>query len=189
MYAPGVTTFSLKSGRLELERGDITQASTDAIANAANAMLAGGGGVDGAIHRAAGPELLDALREIKCTLPGGVLSTGQAVITPGYRLAARYVIHCVGPIYDREGDRAPELLQSCYRRAIELSIDRGLESITFPSISTGVYGYPLDDAAPLALDAIATACEAAGAPRLVRLALFDEDTLAVYERAAERRLG
>jgi O-acetyl-ADP-ribose deacetylase (regulator of RNase III) len=168
---------------VELVQADITRADTTAIANAANAMLMGGGGVDGAIHRAAGPELLEALRAIKQSLDGGLLPTGQAVLTPGFRLRARYVVHCVGPIYDREAARAPELLASCYRQALRLCAEHGIDSISFPSISTGVYGYPVDEAAPVALRAVHEGLAAAPNVKLVRFALFDERTLAAYEDA------
>ncbi len=182
-------TFALPVGTLELALMDITQAETDAIGNAANAMLAGGGGVDGAIHRAAGPELLDALRVIKRELPGGLLATGGAVITPGFRLKARHVIHCVGPIYGREGDEAPALLRSCYVEALRLCREHSLGSITFPSISTGVYGYPLDEAAPIAVQALTDGSREPKAPRLVRMALFGDDALDAYRRAAREILG
>lgn len=186
--AGAMTRFELPGGVLELLREDITQATTDAIGNAANAMLAGGGGVDGAIHRAAGPELLEALSVIKRGLPGGLLATGKAVITPGFRLPARYVIHCVGPIYDREGADAPELLASCYTEAVRLCREHQLASVTFPSISTGVFGYPLDEAAPIALGAIAEASREPGSPTLYRMALFGEETLDAYIEAARALL-
>jgi O-acetyl-ADP-ribose deacetylase len=171
------------SSVIELVQGDITQSTTFAIANAANAMLMGGGGVDGAIHRAAGSALRDALREIKQQLPGGVLETGKAVKTPGFGLKARHVIHCVGPIYDREGDRAPALLASCYASAFELCREHGIESVAFPSISTGVYGYPVAEAARVALETVCRELAAAPAPALCRFVLFDADTLRAYEQA------
>ena len=181
--------FSLGAAAVELVRGDITESDTDAIANAANSMLAGGGGVDGAIHRAAGPELMEALRELKADLPGGLLATGRAVLTGGFRLRAKHVIHCVGPIYDREGSRAAELLGSCYREAISICRSRSISTIAFPSISTGVYGYPLAEAAPVALAAVRAALEAPGGPSLVRFALFDERTLDAYRSAAIAATG
>lgn len=181
--------YSFQDAVIELTRGNITEADTDAIANAANAMLMGGGGVDGAIHRAAGPELLSALREIKKELPGGTLATGHAVLTPGFGLRAKYVIHCVGPIYDREGEDAPELLASCYRSALELCREHGLESIALPSISTGVYGYPVSEAAPIALRAVRDHLARAGMPRLCRFVLFDDATLEAYRAAADELFG
>src|SRR6266540_78084 len=126
---------------IQAVQGDITQQRVDAIVNAANSALSGGGGVDGAIHRAAGPELLAECRTL------GRCPTGEARITKGYRLAARHVIHAVGPFYQRrEGDA--ELLASAYRNSLELAAQHGVKSIAFPAISTGIYGYPLDLAAP-----------------------------------------
>src|SRR5512136_3042443 len=131
--------------KLELLQGDITDQDTEAIVNAANRSLLGGGGVDGAIHRAAGSQLL-----AECRTLGGC-QTGDAKITKGYRLRAKHVIHTVGPIYHAEGKRAPEFLAGCYRRSLELATANGLKSVAFPSISTGAYGYPLNEAAPIAL--------------------------------------
>jgi O-acetyl-ADP-ribose deacetylase (regulator of RNase III) len=181
--------FSLGHATVELRLGDITKSDTVAIANAANSMLMGGGGVDGAIHRAAGPELIEALREIKRELPGGVLETGGAVLTPGFALQSKYVIHCVGPIYEREGERASKLLARCYSAALRLCRDKGLESISFPSISTGVYGYPEAEAAPVALEAVKRALAEGPPPILCRFVLFEEHTLDVYKKAGERVLS
>ena len=134
-------------GRLGLYLGDLTEHATDAIVNAANASLLGGGGVDGAIHRRGGPAILAACQAILAsTYPDG-LPTGEAVITPAGNLPARYVIHTVGPIYGRHGGREAELLAACYRNSLLLARDHGLKSIAFPAISTGVYGYPPDEAA------------------------------------------
>ncbi len=174
---------------LELVVGDVTQQDTDAIGNAANTMLLGGGGVDGAIHRAAGPELLEACHALKKTLQGGVLRTGGAVITPGFQLRAKHVIHCVGPMYAREEAEAPELLASCYREALVLARAHGLSSVAFPSIATGVYGYPVDAAAAIALDTVIAELKEHGAPALVRFVLFDEDTLEAYARVGRGRLA
>lgn len=181
--------WSLGDAAVELRQGDITRADTEAVANAANSMLMGGGGVDGAIHRAAGPELMDALRELKCDLPGGVLETGGAVLTPGFGLSAKWVIHCVGPIYAREGSRAATLLGRCYSRALRLCRDHQIESISFPSISTGVYGYPVGEAAPVALEAVKRGLVEGGKPRLARFVLFDAPTLEAYRTAAEALFG
>jgi O-acetyl-ADP-ribose deacetylase (regulator of RNase III) len=147
-------------------------------------MLLGGGGVDGAIHRSAGPELVAALRELKRELPGGTLETGGAVLTPGFRLRAKFVIHCVGPIYDRERERAAALLGRCYAEALRLCREHGISSVAFPSISTGVYGYPVQLAAPVALDAVRRALREYGTPSLCRFVLFDARTLGAYEDAA-----
>jgi O-acetyl-ADP-ribose deacetylase (regulator of RNase III) len=183
-------SFDLGACRLDLWVGDITTQTTDAIVSAANALLMGGGGVDGAIHRAAGPELLEACRQLKKGLPGGVLKTGGAVVTPGFRLAAKHVIHCVGPIYDREGPTESRiLLERCYREALAIARREAIGSITFPSISTGVYGYPVERAAPIALSTIVDELRRHGAPGLVRMSLFDARTFEVYAAAADGLLS
>jgi O-acetyl-ADP-ribose deacetylase (regulator of RNase III) len=177
--------FSRNGLHLKVYQGDITKADTVAIANAANAMLMGGGGVDGAIHRAAGPELLDALREAKKDLPGGMLATGGSVMTPGFRRRARQVIHCVGPIYEREGSAAPDLLAACYTSAVSLCFKQAIRSIAFPSISTGVYGYPVNEAAPIAVRAVVERADHLDMDLECHFVLFDEQTLEAYETAAK----
>src|SRR5690606_16196218 len=181
-----VQALTAGAASLELVQGDITQSATDAIANAANGMLMAGGGVDGAIHRAAGPELQRALHRVKVGLRGGVLPTGQAVLTPGFGLKARHVIHCVGPIFAQEGARAAELLASCYRQALKICQAEKIASIAFPSISTGVYGYPVQDAALVALRTLREHLPAAPVVRVCRFVLYDDATLRAYQRAAER---
>jgi O-acetyl-ADP-ribose deacetylase (regulator of RNase III) len=172
--------ISVNKGTLELVQGDITQQAIDAIVNAANPTLLGGGGVDGAIHRGAGPKLLEECR----TLEG--CETGDAKITKGYNLKAKHVIHTVGPVYHRDGKRAPELLASAYRRSLEVASENGLKSIAFPSISTGAYGYPLNEAAPIALKTVADFLKAHPEIELVRFVLFDGNTLGAYEDALKK---
>jgi O-acetyl-ADP-ribose deacetylase (regulator of RNase III) len=173
----------LGPGGLELCQGDITRLTVEALVTAANAGLRGGGGVDGAIHRAAGPRLLEACRAL------GGCPTGSAVITPAFDLARRgvkQIIHAVGPVW-RGGDQDEDrLLQGAYRRSLALADEHGLASLAFPSISTGVYGFPVEQAAPLALGAVRDFLLAGPVHlRRVVFALFDHETLAAYERALE----
>jgi O-acetyl-ADP-ribose deacetylase (regulator of RNase III) len=168
---------------LELVEGDITKQDTEAIVNAANPSLLGGGGVDGAIHRAGGPEILAECRKL------GGCDTGDAKITTGGRLNARHVIHTVGPVYWREGaERAAELLASAYRRSLEVAAENGVRSVAFPSISTGAYGYPMDEAAPIALQTVMDYLSSQGESdlELVRFVLYGRQAYQVYQRALTR---
>jgi O-acetyl-ADP-ribose deacetylase len=164
------------SWHIEVVRGDITTLDVDAIVNAANERMLGGGGVDGAIHRAAGPELLAACRDVPEVRPGVRCPTGEARLTPGFRLPARFVIHTVGPVWHGGARGEPELLARCYRSALTLARDRGLRSIAFPAISCGVYGYPLDEAAAVAVREVSAFQAEHGAPERVLLVAFDDVT-------------
>ena len=165
----------INKSTLSLVEGDITKQDTDAIVNAANKSLRGGGGVDGAIHRAGGPKILE-----ECIRIGGC-ETGQAVITTGGNLKAKYVIHTVGPVY-RDGKHGePELLESCYRNSLKLASSKGLKSIAFPSISTGAYGYPMDQAAEIALRTVIDYLKNNTDIELVRFVLFGKEAYKTYE--------
>jgi O-acetyl-ADP-ribose deacetylase (regulator of RNase III) len=160
-------------------RGDLTTEAADAIVNAANQQMLGGGGVDGAIHRAAGPALLEACRVLPEIRPGVRCPTGEARITPGFGLRARYVIHAVGPVYGGQR-RDAELLASAFRSSLELAVEHGLRSVAFPAISCGVYGYPMSAAAAISAQVIR---EEAWSLDEVRFVLFSEDALAAWTRA------
>jgi len=164
------------SATLRAVQADITTLAVDAIVNAANTTLLGGGGVDGAIHRAAGPELLE-----ECRLLGGC-PTGDARLTRGYRLPARFVIHTVGPVWHGGTGGEPELLASCYRRSIEVAAAEGLHTLAFPGISTGVYGYPVDRAAPLAIATVRNALKDHPTLREVIFCCHSAADLALYGR-------
>ncbi|PYT01131.1 MAG: O-acetyl-ADP-ribose deacetylase [Acidobacteria bacterium] len=142
-------------GRLIVKSGDLTDETVDAIVNAANSTLLGGGGVDGAIHRRGGPAILKECRDIRATRYPDGLPTGEAVITTGGNLPARHVIHTVGPIYGMNAGRDAELLEACYRNSVKLAVENDLSTIAFPSISTGAYGYPKHEAAPIVFRAVA----------------------------------
>jgi O-acetyl-ADP-ribose deacetylase (regulator of RNase III) len=167
------------SSVLELVEGDITQQDTDAIVNAANPSLLGGGGVDGAIHRAGGPQILEECRRI------GGCPTGEARITNAGRLKAKKVIHTVGPVYYRDGDCAPHLLASAYRNSLRLASEHNLRSVAFPSISTGAYGYPMEEAAPIALRTVMDYLREHPEIERVRFVLFGRVAYETYRRALE----
>lgn len=165
--------------RISVKIGDITLEETDAIVNAANPQLSGGGGVDGAIHRAAGPELLEECRKL------GGCPTGEARLTAGYLLKAPYVIHAVGPVWQGGGHGEEKLLASCYRHALELAEHCFVRAISFPSISTGAYGFPVDRASRIALDAIAAHLCAASRIEWVHIVTFDEKTFLTYKKTLD----
>jgi O-acetyl-ADP-ribose deacetylase (regulator of RNase III) len=174
--------FLIHRSRVELVEGDLVQQDVDALVNAANSSLLGGGGVDGAIHRAAGPEVL-----AECRTLGGC-PTGEARLTRGYRLKARCVIHAVGPVY-RGHPQDAELLSAAHRSSLELASQHNLCGIAFPAISTGAYGYPFDEAAGIALDTVKRYLEAHPEIELVRFVLWGEQALTAYQRAAQKVLG
>lgn len=170
-------------GRIELVVGDITKLAVDAIVNAANAAMSGGGGVDGAIHRAAGPELLAACRLV------GRCPTGQARITDGYRLPAKKVIHAVGPVWDGGAHDERELLASAYRNSLRLAVENGVKTIAFPSISTGIYGFPIKKAAPIAVREVMAALELAPSLERVIFCCFVEEDADVYRAVLDEAVA
>ena len=164
---------------------DITKETTEAIVNAANSSLLGGGGVDGAIHRAGGPSILQECKRIVSGIKTGTLPAGQAVITTGGRLSAKYVVHTVGPVYRGGRAHEAETLASCYRESIGLADDHGIKSLAFPSISTGAFGYPVQEAAEIAVRTIVESLPPCAHVEHVRFVLFDTATCKAYVRATE----
>jgi O-acetyl-ADP-ribose deacetylase (regulator of RNase III) len=172
------TERTINKTRLSIVQGDITQQATDAIVNAANSGLMGGGGVDGAIHRAGGPAILEECKQIRAER--GRLPTGEAVITTGGNLKARHVIHTVGPVWHGGNREEADLLASAYRESLKLAIDRGLKSVSFPSISTGAYGYPVEPAARVVLQTVIDFLAQDDSLAEVVFVLFDSRTYRVY---------
>ena len=170
------------NGRVRVAVGDITRETVDAVVNAANSTLLGGGGVDGAIHHAGGASILEECRELRRTQYPGGLPTGEAVITTGGLLPARHVIHTVGPIYGREGGREAELLAAAYRNSLALAAAHALGSVAFPSISTGVYSYPREEAATVASRAIAEFLNRDETIEEIRLVFFSKGDMNVFLR-------
>src|SRR6267142_4399741 len=174
------TDQSFLDGRVRVVVGDITKQDVEAIVNAANSSLLGGGGVDGAIHRAGGPEILEECREIRRTrFPEG-LPTGEAVITTGGKLPALYVIHTVGPIYGEHGGKEAELLANCYHNSLTLAVEKNLTSIAFPAISTGVYGYPREESADISSQTIENFLATDRQLKEVRLVFFQSHDAEIF---------
>lgn len=176
------TIKSFSHGRVTIIVGDIAQQHIDAVVNAANSTLFGGGGVDGAIHYAGGPQILEECKEIRRTRYPGGLPTGEAVITSGGNLQARYVIHTVGPIKGRSGGHDAELLAACYKNSLALAVQHGLRSVAFPSISTGAFGYPKEEAAAVSSEAIRDFLMADGLIEEARLVFYARGDMNVFLR-------
>lgn len=174
------------AARLEASQTDITTLRVDAIVNAANERMLGGGGVDGAIHRAAGPALFEACKAVPEISPGVRCPTGDARITPGFDLPAKYVIHTVGPVWEGGKDDEDNLLESCYRKSLQLGVDNKVKSIAFPAISTGVYAFPIERATFIAVRAVRNFINGSDAIQHLIFACFNERTLDIYRKALDR---
>jgi O-acetyl-ADP-ribose deacetylase (regulator of RNase III) len=180
--------FQVGKAKICLVQGDITEMDTDAIVNAANPTLMGGGGVDGAIHRRGGPKILEECKRIRATEWPNGLPTGKAVITTGGNLKAKYVIHTVGPVWQGGSNREPELLTEAYRNSLKLAVSKELKSIAFPSISTGAYGYPIEKACRIALTTVKEFLEKEDKLEKVVFVLFSKHDLEIYREATKEIL-
>jgi O-acetyl-ADP-ribose deacetylase (regulator of RNase III) len=176
---------TINQTRITLARGDITKERVDAVVNAANSSLLGGGGVDGAIHRAGGPAILEECKRIRATTHKGGCPAGEAVITGGGNLIARHVVHTVGPIWQGGKKGEPEVLGNAYRNSLQLAAGAGCKTVAFPSISTGAYGYPVEKAGKVALAAIEEFLQSNSSLEEVRFVLFDETTFQAYRDALD----
>ncbi|MGD0977951.1 MAG: O-acetyl-ADP-ribose deacetylase [Candidatus Bathyarchaeia archaeon] len=174
------TEFPVGNAKVCLVQGDITDMETDAVVNAANSSLMGGGGVDGAIHRRGGPSLLEECKRLRAREWPGGLPTGKAAVTTGGNLKAKYVIHTVGPIWRGGNQREPELLAEAYRNSLKLAVSKGLKTVAFPSISTGAYGYPIEQASRIALTTVKDFLEREDNLDRVVFVLFSRDDLEIY---------
>jgi O-acetyl-ADP-ribose deacetylase (regulator of RNase III) len=181
--------FQVGKAKVVLVQGDITEQETDAIVNAANPTLMGGGGVDGAIHRKGGPKILEECKEIRATEHPKGLPTGKAVITSGGNLKAKHVIHTVGPVWRGGRSGEPELLADAYRNSLKLAVSKGLKTIAFPSISTGAYGYPIEKASQVAISTVKDFLEKEDALDMVVFVLFSKRDFEIYKDVAKRIFG
>jgi O-acetyl-ADP-ribose deacetylase (regulator of RNase III) len=183
------TTYRIGKTTIKIVQGDITDQTTEAIVNAANSTLMGGGGVDGAIHRRGGPRILEECKRIRATQWPQGLPTGKAVITTGGNLRAKYVIHTVGPIWHGGGSGEQGLLRNCYMNSLKLAVEKGIKSIAFPSISTGAYGYPIGEAAEVALAAVKEFLESSDALEEAVFVLFSQSDFNLYLNIAKEFFG
>jgi O-acetyl-ADP-ribose deacetylase (regulator of RNase III) len=181
--------FQVGKAKIILVQGDITEQETDAIVNAANPTLMGGGGVDGAIHRKGGPKILEECKKIRATEYPDGLPTGKAVITSGGNLKAKHVIHTVGPVWRGGRSGEPELLADAYRNSLKLAVSKGLRTIAFPSISTGAYGYPIEKASQVAISTVKDFLEKEDALDMVVFVLFSKRDFEIYKDVAKRIFG
>ncbi|MCS7125112.1 MAG: O-acetyl-ADP-ribose deacetylase [Candidatus Bathyarchaeota archaeon] len=184
-----VCEFHVGKAKICVMQGDITEMDTEVIVNAANPSLMGGGGVDGAIHRKGGPKILEECKRIRATEYPNGLPTGKAVITTGGNLKAKYVIHTVGPVWQGGNHNEPELLAEAYRNSLKLAVSKGLKTISFPSISTGAYGYPIEKACRVALTTVKKFLENEDKLDKVVFVLFSQRDFEIYKEAAREILG